>query len=428
MNNAESSVDTDTGETPLFKPAKKDPHILDFLSLLAKYKKTVFILTFGFGVCFFAFTYIMPQTFSGMSTLIPPEKAAQSGLMSFLTGGSGALDLMKSAENPALDMFKNVLDSRQLSEQIAKDERIHRYFSSWDTASKVIVFGVHSSMTCEALRNSMFNVQIDLKTHWFPSQAEKDSAKNLVPYMAAVFVDHLDHYNRERLMTTARNTRIFVEGEYKNRMAQLDSAYLRLQAFQDQHKTISMTEQLSASVTNAAQLGSHEQQLEMQISVEERELNPNSSRMQTLRAELEEVKRGLKKYDEGGISDYVMAFKDVPTLARQLASLTREVKLLETLSAYLRQQLEQERINEQRDLPSLQILDSAVVPDKRSSPSRLSMLLLGFFSGFLASVIYVSLRNYYAHVESNPDEHTRYLNFMTLLRGKRRVAHTSGLK
>ena len=163
-------------------------------------------------------------------------------------------------------------------------------------------------------------------------------------------------------MTTARNTRIFVEAEYQNRMVQLDSAYARLQAFQEEHKTISLTDQLTASVSSAAILGSQEQQLAMQLRVEERELAPNSARIQTLRSQLEEIKRELKKYDEGGVSDYIMAFKDVPTLARQLASLTREVKLLETLSAYLRQQLEQERINEQRDLPTLQVLDPAVVP------------------------------------------------------------------
>ena len=228
-------------------------------------------------------------------------------------------------------------------------------------------------------------------------------------------------------MTQARNTRIFVEGEYQNRMAQLDTAYAKLQAFQEEHKTISLPDQLAASVTSAALLGSQEQQLEMQIGVEERELNPNSARMQTLRAQLDEVKRELKKYDEGGVSDYVMAFKNVPDSARQLASLTREVKLLETLSAYLRQQLEQERINEQRDLPTFQVLDAAVMPDKRSSPHRLSMLLIGLFSGFLASVIYISVRNYYSQVRLNPEEHTRYLNFVTMLKGKKRRRHSDSI-
>ena len=392
---------------------------MDFLTLLARNKFVVIFLTLFSGVIFLAFTYYMRQTFTGQTTILPPEKQGQSGLISFLTG-SGALDLMKGQENPATDMFKNVLDSRQLSEQIAKDPRIRRYFATFDTSEKRIAGGIHSSMESQALRNSIFEMDITIQTHWNPTQAEKDSARLLVPYLANVFVDHLDRYNRDRLMTSARNTRIFVEGEYQNRMAQLDSAYAKLQTFQEEHKTISLTEQLAASVSSAALLGSQEQQLEMQLGVEERELAPNSARIQTLRSQLEELKHELKKYDEGGVSDYVMAFKDVPTLARQLAGLTREVKLLETLSAYLRQQLEQERINEQRDLPTLQVLDPAIAPDRRSSPSRFSMLLIGLFSGFIASVLYSLIRNYYSQVASNPDEHARYLNFVTMLKKKRR--------
>jgi uncharacterized protein involved in exopolysaccharide biosynthesis len=419
MNNIEPPVNTGTSETPILKPQKRDPHLMDFLTLLARHKIVVVLLTFLSGAGFLAFTYIMPQSFTGQTTLIPPEQQRQSGLMSFLTG-SGALDLMKSQENPAIDMFKNVLDSRQLSEQIVKDERVRRYFSTFDTSQKAIAGMIHGSMQCEALRNSIFSMEIEIKTHWNPTRAEIDSAGHLVPYLAQVFVEHLDRYNRERLMTTARNTRIFVEAEYLNRMGQLDSAYAKLQAFQEEHKTISLTEQLAASVTNAALLGSQQQQLEMQLGVEEREMSPNSAHTQMLRAQLEETKRELKKYDVGGVGDYVMAFKDVPTLARELANLTREVKLLETLSAYLRQQLEQERINEQRDLPTLQVLDAAIVPMRRSSPSRYSMLLLGLFAGFLASVLYVAVRNYYAQVAANPEEHARYLNFVAMLWRKRR--------
>ena len=48
------------------------------------------------------------------------------------------------------------------------------------------------------------------------------------------------------------------------------------------------------------------------------------------------------------------------------------------------------------------------------------MLLLGLFSGFLASVLYSLVRNYYSQVASNPEEHARYVNFVAMLKGKRR--------
>ncbi len=411
--------------TPTASPApekKKDLHLLDFFSAMARNKRIVFLYMIGFGFFFFAFTYIMPFTYSGLSTLVPPEKqSGGSQLLSFLTGsgGSGALDLMKSAENPALDMFKNILDSRTVSEEIARDPRIRRYFSSWDTTERYIGYMVNECLTSEPLRNGIFNVQVDIKTHWFPSGAEKDSARALVPYLAKLFVEHLDYYNRERLMTTARNTRIFVEGEYKSRILQLDTAYTHLQAFQQEHKAIALTEQLAAAVTSAAQLSSQEQQLSIQVAAAEREMSPNAGQIEILRSQLDETRRQLKKYDEGGVGEYVLALDSVPTLTRTLAKLTREVKMLETVSAYLRQQLEQERINEQRNLPTLTVLDSAIVPERKSSPKRAVMLALGVFAGLFISILYVIWKKFKENVREHPQEHTRYLMFLSYLKGKK---------
>jgi uncharacterized protein involved in exopolysaccharide biosynthesis len=397
---------------------RPDPHLLDLFTLFAKYKGLFISIVLVFGLGFFVITFLMPFSYGGLTTLIPPDKQSSGNqLLSFLSGSS-ALDLMKGMENPALDMFKNVLDSRTISEEIALDPQVRKYFSSWDTSVAGIATKVQECLTSEPLRNQMFNVQVEVKTHWLPSGEEKEAARKLVPHLAKLFVAHLDVYNRERLMTTARNTRIFVEKEYNTRLTQLDSAYAHLQMFQQEHKTISLPEQLSAEVTSAAMLASEEQQLEIELGAAERELSPNSARVQLLRQHLEEIKAQMKKYDEGGISDYVPALKDVPGLTRKLAGLTREVKMLETITAYLRQQLEQERISEQRDLPTITVLDTATLPLQKSSPKRSIMLIIGLFSGVVASVIVISWKKFISDVRSNPQEHKRYLTFIGYLRKK----------
>jgi uncharacterized protein involved in exopolysaccharide biosynthesis len=402
------------GEVPL-REVPREAHVMDLLTRLVRRKWTIVACVFLGGVLFLGFTYLMPHTYSGLSTLVPPEKqSSQSGLLSFLTG-SGALDLMKGQENPALSTFKNVLDSRQLSEQIAQDSLVKTYYSSWDTSRKAILQSVQQSLEAEPLRNGILNVEVHVKTHWMPDAEEIKQARQLVPHLANLFVTHLDRYNREHMMTTAKFTRIFIEGEYKQRLAQLDTAYANLQAFQEENKAISLTDQLSATVTSAALLASEVQQLEMQLGVEERELTPNAGRVSLIRAQLEEARRQLRKYDDGGVGEYVIALKNVPEVARTLAGLMREVKLLEAICAYLRQQLEQERISEQRDLPTLQVLDPAIVPDSRSSPSRFSMLLLGLFSGLFFSVIYIAWKDFSEDVRHNPESHVRYLNFRASL-------------
>lgn len=394
---------------------------MDYLTMMARHRVAVLGFTLGFGLFFFALTFLMRFTFTSTATLLPPEKQQLGGLMSFLAG-SGALDIMKTQENPALDLFQNVLESRTLAEEVAKDARIKRYFSSWDTSTLAVAGAVQRSMTVEALRNGMMTVTIDMVTHWTPEDAEKDSAKVLSAYLANKLVATLDQFNRERLMTSARNTRVFVEGEYKKRMQQLDSAYAQMQNFQQTNKAVSLPDQLSATVTAAAELGASIQQMEIQLSVEERELNPNSTRIQTLRSQISAAKQALHNFDDGSVGDYVVGLKGVPQLARQFAGLTREIKLLETLTAYLRQQWEQEKINEQRNLPSLQLLDSAMPPERKTSPKRFAMLMLGLTCGFVVSIVFVAIQRFRNVVTTDRFERRRVINFMHALRhGKKAV-------
>jgi tyrosine-protein kinase Etk/Wzc len=407
-------------DTPLVQDIR-DPHILDYMTVVARHKRIVIISCLFFGLGLFGITLFMPQTFTSELTLLPPEKqGVAGGLMSFLAGSS-ALDMMKSQENPALDLFKNILDSRMLSEEIADDKRVRGYFASFDSSHDGAAFMARSSMTSEPLRNGIMTVDVDLKTHWNASNAEIDSAKQISAYLANLYVDRLDHFNRERLTTVAHNTRVFVEMEYQVRVGQLDSVYHAYQAFQESNKTIALPEQLTSTVTAAARLSAEIQQLEIQLGVEAREMNPNSNRMELLKAQIQEAKDALKKYDDGSVGEYVVGLHSVPELSRRVAQFTREIKLLEQVNGYLRQELEQEKINEQKDLPSLQVLDRATPPFRKSSPHRLSMLLLGVFIGVLYSLAHIGVLSYAEHVRENPEEHAKFLNFTRALGfGKRR--------
>jgi len=74
----------------------------------------------------------------------------------------------------------------------------------------------------------------------------------------------------------------------------------------------------------------------------------------------------------------------VPQVGLELARLTRDVKLQETIYTLLTQQLEQAKISEAQDMPVVQVLDKAVPAIYKSKPKiRLNMALGGAVSLFL---------------------------------------------
>ncbi len=150
--------------------------------------------------------------------------------------------------------------------------------------------------------------------------------------------------------------------------------------------------------------------------MEERELGPGSATIKTLNAELEAAKSQLQKYDEGGAGEYILALKSAPELTRQLAGYMRETKVLEQVSGYLRSELEQQRISEQRDLPSLQILDAARPPNSPTGASRSFYLFLGTFLGLVCGIGYVLVKSFIADLRARPNAHYRLINIIRTIR------------
>ncbi len=64
--------------------------------------------------------------------------------------------------------------------------------------------------------------------------------------------------------------------------------------------------------------------------------------------------------------DYLIAFSDVPELGMQLSKLIRTVKIKNEVYLLLQQQYYKERIQENRDVPTIDILDEAIPPEKTS--------------------------------------------------------------
>lgn len=418
MNANETAPMNDTRNgAPSYPEFSAKPEFMTFSA--RRWKRIVFLAVAG-AVALALFSYTRPEVFIANVSVMPPEHEGMGGLLSFLSNSSAssALNLLGGdlGGNPTLDLFKTIIESRTVAEDVAKDPTVHNFFYRRDTSQTGIVNTLNGSIQGEALRTGLLSITVKLSAPKFASGTALDSTRKMAAYVANTFVTALDRFNRDRLMTSAKTTRMFVQQEYTAKMAELDSAYDRLQQFQEMNGAIALPEQLTATVSAAANLTSKMQQLEMERKVDERELGPNDPRIRAINAEHDAAQQELNKYDSGGVGEYVVALDSAPALSRELAGYLREVKVLEQVTAYLRGELEQDRISEQRDLPSLQVLDAALPPTGPSSPNRKLYALGGLLLGLCLGAILTAFEWFYRDVRARPLAHYRLINVLASIR------------
>jgi hypothetical protein len=81
--------------------------------------------------------------------------------------------------------------------------------------------------------------------------------------------------------------------------------------------------------------------------------------------------------------------KSLPLLGAKYADFYRRAKIQETVFELLTEQYELAKVQEAKETPSVKVLDSAKIPEKKSFPPRLVIMFLGTFLVFALSVVWV---------------------------------------
>jgi uncharacterized protein involved in exopolysaccharide biosynthesis len=93
----------------------------------------------------------------------------------------------------------------------------------------------------------------------------------------------------------------------------------------------------------------------------------------------------------------------IPELGLEYIRGVRDVKYHEALYELLMRQFEAARIDEAKSASIIQILDKAIVPERRSAPRRSFYVLIGLLAGAFFSIAWVFMSEFLANASRNVD-------------------------
>lgn len=356
------------------------------------------------GICFvtivaaFILTVRSPKIYESSATLLAPKEGAGSGVLSGLAVASGLIQQVPGLSVPSLtpnrDMLVSILKSRTLATAVVQKFGLQAYYES-----KYLEDAIRDLRAATQVSSSSLSATISVSV--------ADTDPRLAAEIANFYVEELDRIFSQFGTGEAGRQRVFIAEQLARGKKNLAGGEEALRGFQEKNRAIVLETQTGRAIEAAARLKGEIMAAEVQLQVMKTFATEANPEIVNLRRRIEEMNRQLAQmqYGDGvlradgrgarGPRDFSVPFTKVPEVGLELARLTREVKIQETVVTLLTQQLEQTRIMEAKDLPIVQILDRAVQAERHARPSlRSNLMLAGIVSLFVSVMLAFAINHF----------------------------------
>ena len=352
--------------------------------------KTIVKYTFGASIVIFIYLFLIsPVTYKAPVTILPPVETDQISGLGSLLSSSGVTDYLAGKFAPGnSQLFLQILKSRTAAEYVIRKNHLLDFYD--EKKEYKAIKKLQEDIDLDLSKEGIITLSVNVSSGYIPLIfSDIDNIKNISADISNSFIEALDSINREKVSYRAKRGREYIEEQLKITRKELDSAEIKLMEFQKKNKTVSLPDQLTSVIESAAKLKAEIVSTEIEIGLLEPNSRPDNKTLLALKKKLNQLNQEYDKFNIDS-DDYLIAFSDVPELGMQLSKLLRTVKIKNEVYLLLQQQYYKERIQENRDVPTIDILDEAIPPEKQVSPRLVySTIVSSVFVFFLLSTFII---------------------------------------
>lgn len=388
--------------------------ITGYLNIVMKWRKMVIRNVIVVTILALIISLLLRPKFTATTTVLPPSTdegtlAGLSGMLSAQAAFGVSLSRLGFGLSRPSDLYAAILRSGRIRSAIINRFDLKKRFKAktmYD-AFKALNKITKINVTAEGI------IEVSV-TH---------QDKYLATDMANGFIEELDKFNTQTRMTMGKRYRMFLENRLQQTTQDLAQAEDSLRKFKEKHRTVALDEEMKSAIEIIAKLKSEQVIREIQRGAFASADNENNPYILNLDQQIKAIEKQLsaiefgkktKNRDEFG-AGFSIPFSQLPQLSLELARLTRNFKVQEAIYELLTQSCEQAKLLELRDTPTVQILDVAAPPEKKSWPKRSLIVIFAFVLSLAASVLLTFILEYDEDVKQNPGRHPEFINFRNQL-------------
>jgi uncharacterized protein involved in exopolysaccharide biosynthesis len=372
------------------------------LEMLARRRLFIVVLVIVATLLSVAIAMVLPKWYQASALLLPPKDLSLP--VPGLARMSEVVSITKGADLPVMvtpsDVYVRILKSRTIAERIIEKFDLKTRFAAdyFKQAYDVLMSQSEFKVTDEGLLLISF----------------EDKDPTVAADVVNAFVEELDRVNRDIALERVRQNRNFIEERLAQVKQELAFARKEFEDFQLENRAVDFDEQTRLAVGQAVKLKITLAELDIELKMRERNLAEDNTDLVELRHRRHLVSEQLRQLEVSNpdSSFFSLPVASIPTLRGQYEVLYSRVRVGESLYRILLEQLEQAKIQENENIPTISILDRAKPPDTKSKPKRLLIVSGTFGLSVLFAVFMAAFLEYLARLKQNsPEDYARVLFF-----------------
>lgn len=385
----------------------------DYVAVLARWRTPIYLTVLVVGAIGAAYLwFLVPNVYESRaqikSSVVTQVNA--SGLGSMLNvkgvGDLGGI-LGMASQRSDLDQYIGVLESRLVLNDIVTRFDLQRQYDAKYIEDAIKTLKENVKFTSDR-ESQLLTIAI------------QDTNPRRAQQMCERLIELLDSVNKSLSRRNAQSAREYLELRYRQCIRQLAESEDSLRVFQMRYRVYDMKDQATASIKVAAELEGEIAIKEVQAHLVAQALGAEDADAKRLASEVEELKRKRHQMDAGldasGAFQSIIPFGDAPRMGMEYFRRFRDVEIQQRLFALLFPMYEQAKVDEQRNSPTLLVLDAPSLANRKVKPMR-SIITLGLmFAAFIVMFLFaLVIEDFRSYQQRRPAEYQKMRDSMRVL-------------
>ncbi|HEX2786579.1 MAG TPA: GNVR domain-containing protein [Ignavibacteria bacterium] len=355
--------------------------------------KKILIATLIVGVlsAFIAFFVLIPVFFSSSTVKSTSKGGGLGALLGGLDVGSGLGDFVEGGTTSAskeLALYEDILTSRKCIEET------------------IVKFNLNSEWEYKYMQDAVKNFRDNIMELASNKQSgvmfigvydkKPERAKEIVDFL----IYQLNKMNVELNVQNARNNRVFIEERYLLSKKELEQAEDSLESFQNIYG-VAPDLTIRAAVQGQIQIETEIKSEEVKLDILKKILTHDQPEIKAQEEKIKALYKQLEIIKNSETGNNNLSLKGSPNVAMDFLRLQRNVEIQTKILTFILPLFEQAKIEENKETPSVIIMDPSFLPEKKAKPKRMTIVLVCMFLTFaLMSTFYIIK---YKYIEATSD-------------------------